>query len=118
MSSGSSRARSAAEAAANALAIGREAEATAAERDWELARRNLDARTAAFERQMAAVAPELLGCACVHGEVATQHDAVVAAGRSPADVTVADVARDDLRCTLERIAEPAAAARVDDVLVS
>ncbi len=49
-----------AEAAAHALSISREAEARAAERDAELARRDLDARTAAFERQMGAVAPELV----------------------------------------------------------
>lgn len=45
---------------AHALSVAREAEARAAERDAEIEQRALDARTAAFERQMAAVAPELV----------------------------------------------------------
>ena len=45
---------------AHALSVAREAEARAAERDAEIERKALDARTAAFERQMAAVAPELI----------------------------------------------------------
>lgn len=49
-----------AEATAEALAIAREAEARAAERESAIERLALEARTAAFERQMAAVAPELV----------------------------------------------------------
>jgi len=49
-----------AEAAAQALSIAREAEARALERDAEIERRALTARTEAFERQMSAMAPELI----------------------------------------------------------
>lgn len=49
-----------AESVASATAIARDAEARAAERQLEIAHKDLDARTAAFERQMAAVAPELV----------------------------------------------------------
>jgi hypothetical protein len=49
-----------AESAAQAQAITREAAARAAERDAAIDKISLDARTAAFERQMAAVAPELV----------------------------------------------------------
>jgi major vault protein len=49
-----------AQTTAHALSVAREAEARAAERDAEIERQALEARTAAFERQMAAVAPELV----------------------------------------------------------
>ena len=49
-----------AEAEARALTVEREAEQVAAERRAELGRRTLEAQVAAFEKQMAALAPELV----------------------------------------------------------
>ncbi|HEY8079732.1 MAG TPA: hypothetical protein VIF62_36630 [Labilithrix sp.] len=49
-----------AESEANARAVLREEAARAAERDAEIRQRELEARTTAFEREMAAIAPELV----------------------------------------------------------
>jgi hypothetical protein len=49
-----------AEADANATSIAREADARAKERDAEIERKLIEARVAAFEREMAALAPELV----------------------------------------------------------